>query len=173
MAQKTPKDGTPSSKRAAVKKETDDNESSSSAGLTDEALHDHRFMVYGKDSAAVHEVRAKILGLDAGMKPSQQDIDSYPIFTLMRAADESGTPSIIGQHWVPYLEEKGHPVNCLPKDFYQDGWLPLYSRAGISKHLTGLESLLNKEKTSPLVAVILPEMDFQNLKVCDPQTPQI
>ena len=34
-------------------------------------------------------------------------------------------------------------------------------RAGIIKHLSGLESLLNKDKTSPLIAVILPEMDFQ------------
>ena len=32
---------------------------------------------------------------------------------------------------------------------------------GITKHLSGLESLLNKDKTSPLIAVILPKMDFQ------------
>ena len=114
-------------------------------------------MVYGKDSAAVHEVRAKILSLEAGMKPSQQDIDSSPNFALRRAA-----PSIIGQHWVPYLKEKGHLADCQPKDFsYQNGWLPLYTRAGITKHLTGLESLLNKDKNSPLIAVVLPEMDFQ------------
>ena len=53
-------------------------------------------------------------------------------------------------------------MDCKPKDFsYKDGWLPLYTRAGITKHLSGLESLLNKDKTSPLIAVILPEMDFQ------------
>ena len=118
-------------------------------------------MVYGKDSTAVHEVRAKILGLKAGMRPSWQDIDSSPIFALRRAADESWPPSMIGIHWVPYLEQKGHLVDCKPKDFtYKDGWLPLYTRAGITKHLSGLESLLNKDKTSPLIAVILPEMDF-------------
>ena len=108
------------------------------------------------------------------MKPSQQDINSSPIFALRRAADESGAPSIIGQHWVPYLEEKGHLADCQPMDFsYKDGWLPLYTRAGITKHLTGLESLLNKEKSSPLIAVILPDMDFQYEQEYDPQAPQI
>ena len=158
------KDGAPSPKRATIKKEAevDDNESSSSAGLSDETLHDHRFMVYGRDSAAVDEVRARILGLKAKTRPSQQDIDSSPIFALRRAADESWPPSIIGKHWVPYLEQKGHLTDCKPKDFsYKDGWLPLYTRAGLTKHLSGMESLLNKDKASPLIAVIIPEMDFQ------------
>ena len=161
---KDPQDGAPSLKRVTVKKkkEVDNNESSSSTGLSDETLHDHRFTVYSRDSTAVHEVRARILGLKAGMRPSRQDIDSSSIFALRRAADESQSPSIIGQHWVPYLEQKGHLMDCKPKDFtYKDGWLPLYTRAGITKHLSGLESLLNKDKTSPLIAVILPEMDFQ------------
>ena len=158
------KDGAPSPKRATIKKETevDDNESSSSTGLSDETLCDHRFTVYGKDSTAVHEVRAKILGLEAETWPSQQNINSSPIFALRRVADESWPPSIIGKHWVPYLKQKGHLADCKPKDFsYKDGWLPLYTRAGVTKHLSGLESLLNKDKTSPLIAVILPEMDFQ------------
>ena len=137
-------------------KEVDDNESSSSTGLSDETLHDHRFTVYSRDSTAVHEVRARILGLKAGVRTSRQDIDSSSIFTLRRAADESRSPSIIGQHWVPYLKQKGDLTDCKPKDFtYEDGWLPLYTRAGITKHLSGLESLLNKDKTSPLIAVIL------------------
>ena len=158
------KDGAPSPKRATIKKETevDDNESSSSTGLSDETLCDHRFMVYGRDSTAVHKVRARILSLEAETKPSQQDIDSSPIFALRRAADESQPPSIIGKYWVPYLKQKGHLADCKPKDFsYKDGWLPLYTRAGLTKYLSGLESLLNKDKASPLIAVILPEMDFQ------------
>ena len=161
---KVSQDSAPFPKRVTVKreKEVDDSESSSSTGLSDETLHDHRFTVYSRDSTAVHEVRARILGLKAGVRPSRQDIDSSSIFTLRRAADESLSPSIIGQHWVPYLEQKGHLTDCKPKDFtYKDGWLPLYTRAGITKHLSGLESLLNKNKTSPLIAVILPEMDFQ------------
>ena len=67
-----PKEGAPFPKRATIKKETeaDNNESSSSTGLSDETLHDHRFMVYGRDSTAVHEVRAWILGLEAKTRPS-------------------------------------------------------------------------------------------------------
>ena len=66
------KDGAPSPKRATIKKEMegDGNESSSSTGLSDETLHDHRFTVYGRDSTAVHEVRAKIPSLEAEMRPS-------------------------------------------------------------------------------------------------------
>ena len=158
------KDSAPSPKRATIKKETevDDNKSSSSAGLSNETLCDHRFMVYGRDSVAVNKVRARIIRLEAKMRSSQQDIDSSPIFALRRAADESRPPSIIGEHWVPYLKQKGHLTDCKPKDFsYKDGWLPLYTRADLTKHLSGLESLLNKDKASPLIAVILPEMDFQ------------
>ena len=161
---KDSQDGASFPKRVTIKeeKEVDNNESSSSTGLSDKTLHDHRFTVYSKDSTAVHEVRARILGLKARMRPSWQDIDSSPIFALRRAADELRSLSIIGKHWAPYLEQKGHLADCNPKDFsYKDGWLPLYTRAGITKHLSGLESLLNKDKTSPLIAVILPEMDFQ------------
>ena len=66
------KDSAPSPKRVKIKKETegDDNESSSSTGLSDRTLHDHRFMVYGRDSTAVHEVRARILSLEAETRPS-------------------------------------------------------------------------------------------------------
>ena len=64
-------------------------------------------------------------------------------------------------------------MDCKPKDFsYKDGWLPLYTRAGLTKHLSGLESLLNKDKASPLIAVILPEMDFQYEREY-PQAPQV
>ena len=159
-----PKDRAPSPKRATIKKEAEvnDNESLSSAGLSDETLRDHRFTVYGRNSATVNEVKARILGLEAEMRPSQQDVDSSPIFALRRTADESQPPSIIGEHWVPYLEQKGHLADCKPKDFsYKDGWLPLYTRAGLIKHLPRLESLLDKDKASPLITMILPEMDFQ------------
>ena len=66
------KDGAPSPKRATIKKETevDNNKSSSSAGLSDETLCDHRFKVYGWDSVVVNEVRARILGLEAKTRPS-------------------------------------------------------------------------------------------------------
>ena len=70
-------------------------------------------------------MRAKILGLESGKKPSKQDIDSSSIFTLRREADELGIPTIIGHHWMDYLKEKGHLADCLTKDFtFQEEWLP-------------------------------------------------
>ena len=141
--------------------ETDHAGSSSPTGLTDEVLHDQRFKVYEKDNEAVHKVRVKILGLGDKKKPSQEDLDSYPTFTLRRAADESRTPTIIGQHWISYFEENRHLADCPPKDFsYPEGWLPLYTRASVLKHIPRLEPMLNKEKPSPLIAVVLPKVDL-------------
>ena len=85
--------------------------------MTDEVLRDQRFKVYEKDNEAVHQGRVKILSLGDKTKPSQEDIDSSPIFTLRRAADELRAPTIIGQHSIPYFKEMGHQANCLPKDF--------------------------------------------------------
>ena len=92
---KDSQDSAPSPKRVIIKreKEVDDNESSSSTGLSDETLCDQWFMDYSRDSTAVHQVRARILGLKARMRPSWQDIDSSPIFALRRVADESQSPS--------------------------------------------------------------------------------
>ena len=155
------KDGAPLMKKTTVKLEPDESGGSSPTGLTDEVLRDQRFKVYKKDNEAVHQVRVKILGLGDKAKPSQEDIDSSPIFILRRAADELRAPAIIGQHWIPYFEEKGHLADRPPKDLsYPEGWLPLYTRDGVLEHISNLEHVLNKEKSSPLIAVVLPEVEF-------------
>ena len=147
------KDDTPPVKKTTVKSEPDQAGGSSPTRLTDEVLRDQRFKVYEKENEAVHQVRVKILSLG--------DKTNHPIFTLRQAADESRAPTIIGQYWIPYFEEKGHLADCLPKDFsYPEGWLPLYTRAGILEHVSNLEHVLNKEKSSPLIAVVLPEVEF-------------
>ena len=104
-------------KKTTVKPEPDQAGGFSPTKLTDEVLRDQRFKVYEKDNEAVHQVRVKILSLGDKTKPSQEDIDSSPIFTPRRAADESRAPTIIGQYWIPYFEEKGHLADCPPKDF--------------------------------------------------------
>ena len=155
------KNDAPPMKKITVRPVAGQTGGSSSTGLTDEVLHDQRFKVYEKDNEAVHQVRMKILGLGDKIKPSQEDIDSSPIFALRRAADEPRALNIIGHHWIPHLEEKGHLADCPPKDFsYPDGWLPLYTRDGVLKHVSNLEHVLNKEKSSPLIVVVLPEVDF-------------
>ena len=155
------KNDAPPLKKITVRPVPDQTGGSSSTGLTDEVLRDQRFKVYEKDNEVVHQVRVKILGLGDKMKPSQEDIGSSPIFTLRRAANEPRAPDIIGHHWIPHLKEKGHLADCPPKDFsYPDGWLPLYTKDGVLEHISNLEHMLNKEKSSPLIAVVLPEVDF-------------
>ena len=136
-------------------------EDSSSTGIPDEVLRNHRFKVYEKDTEAVHRIRVKILGLGDKEKPLQEDIDSSPIFKLRRAIEDSSTPSIIGQHWIPYLQEKGILTDCPPQDIlFSEGGLPLYTRDGVLQHVSNLEQVLNKEKSSILIAVVLPKMQF-------------
>ena len=116
--------------------------------------------MYQKDNENVHKVRAKILGLSEESRPSWEAIDSSPIFALRRVADETKAPDIIGEHWIPYLEEMGLLADCPLRDLPSlEGRLPLYMRAGIRKHL-GVGQVLKKEKSCPLIAVILPEEDF-------------
>ena len=67
-------------KKTTVKPEPDQTGGSSPTGLTDEVPHDQRFKVYEKDNEVVHQVRVKILSLGDKTKPSQEDIDSSPIF---------------------------------------------------------------------------------------------
>ena len=53
-------------------------------------------------------------------------------------------------------------AKCKPNDFkYGEEWLPLYTRAGITKQISGLSPLLNQERNSPLIAVVPTDMPFQ------------
>ena len=105
-------------------------------------------------------MRAKILSLSEESRPSQEAIDSLPIFALRRAADETKMPEIIGEHWIPYLGEMGLLADHLPRELPTlEGRLPLYTRAGILEHV-GVRQVLKKEKSCPLIAIILPEEDF-------------
>ena len=152
------KDSVPS-KKAAIKKERDV-EDSEGSGPPEDLLRKTRASVYDKDSEGAQVVRKMILGLEE--LPTQQDIDSSPVFALRKASEAGGeAPSIIGEHWIPHLRETGHLADCPPKDFVvKDRWLPLYTRSDIAKHISGMESLLKKDRDSPLIAVILPTVGF-------------
>ena len=155
-----PRGDTPPAKRTAVDSDLDQSRGSSPFSLPDAVLHEQRFKVYEKDNENVHKVRAKILGLDEDSRPLREAIDSSPIFALRQAADETRAADIIGEHWIPYLGEMGLLAECPPRDLPSlEGRLPLYTRDGIRKHL-GVGQVLKKEKSCPLIAVVLPEDDF-------------
>ena len=155
------KDGaTPSKVRKEL--EAGDAGTTASTGPSEAALKTAWFEQYDKDFPEVKEVRARILGLPEGEEATQEDFDSLPDFQLRQAVDEAHPPTVIGQHWIDHLNSKGHLAKCKPNAFkYEDEWLPLYTRAGVTKQISGLGPLLNTQGDSPLIAVIPPDMPFQ------------
>ena len=155
------KDGATPSK---VWKESEANEAEATAstGPSEAALRQARFELYEKDLPEVQEVRAQILSLNEGEKVTQEILDSSPTFHLRWAANETHPPMVIGMDWIDHLDNEGRIAKCKPHNFkFEDEWLPLYIRAGVTKQVSGLSSLLNTQGDSPLIAVIPPDMLFQ------------
>ena len=155
------KDGaTPSKVRKEL--EADDAETTASTGPSEATLQTAQFEQYDKDFPEAKEVRARILGLPEGEEATQEDFDFLPDFQLRRTVDETRPLTVIGEYWIDNLDSKGHLAKCKPNAFkYADEWLPLYTRAGITKQISGLGPLLNTQGDSPLIAIIPPDMPFQ------------
>ena len=155
------KDGaTPSKVRKEL--EADEAETTASTGPSEAALWKARFKLYEKDLPKVKEVCARILGLEEGEDATQEDFNSSPGFRLRRVVDETHPPAVVGEHWINHLNSKGRIAKCKPHDFkFEDEWLPLYTRAGVTKQVSCLGSLLNTQGDNPLIAVIPPDMLFQ------------
>ena len=159
---RSPKDGATPSK-VQKKPEAEEAETTISTGPSEAALSNARFELYKKDLPEVQEVWAWILRLDEGEEVTQEVLDSSTAFQLRRVADKTRSPMVIGVHWIDYLDNDGHIAQCKPHDFKFEGeWLPLYTRAGIMRHVSGLSSLLRTQGDSPLIAVIPPDMLFQS-----------
>ena len=155
------KDGATPSK-VQKESEADKMEATASTGPSEAALWQARFELYEKDLPEVQEVCAWILSLDEGEKVTQEVLDSSPTVHLRWVADETLPPTVIGVHWIDHLDNEGHIAKCKPHDFkFEDEWLPLYTRAGVTKQVSGLSSLLNTQGDSPLIAVKPPDMLFQ------------
>ena len=113
------------------------------------ALREARFELYKKDLPELQEVCARILGLNKGEEVTKKALDSSLTFHLRRAADNSCPPTVIGMHWIYHLNDKGCIAKCKPHDFkFEDEWLPLYTRAGVTRHVSGLSSLLKTQGDS-------------------------
>ena len=153
--------GTPSK----VQKEPEAKESETTAltGPSKAALSQARFELYQKDLPEVWDIRGQILGLEDRDEVTQKVFDSSPIFHLRRVADEPLSPAVIGKHWIDYLESGGHIAQCKPNDFKFEGeWLPLYTRAGITRYISSMSSLIKTQGDSPLIAAVPPDMLFQS-----------
>ena len=156
------KDGVTPSK-VPKEAEAEEAETTTSTGPSEAALSKARFELYKKDLPEVQEVRARILGLNEGEEVTQNALDSSPIFHLRRVANETHPPAVIGAHWIDHLDTEGRIAKCKPHNFkFEDEWLPLYTRAGVTRHVSGLSSLLKTQGDSSLIAVIPPGMSFQS-----------
>ena len=158
------KDGATPSKvqKESEAEEAEEAKATASTGPSEAALRKARFELHEKDLPEVQEVRAWILCLDEGEKVTQEVLDSSPAFHLRWAVDETRPPTVIGAHWIDHLNNEGRIAKCKPHDFkFEDEWLPLYTRAGVTKQVSGLSSLLNTQGDNPLIAVIPPDMLFQ------------
>ena len=143
--------------------EAEEEETTALTGPSEAALSKAQFEPYQKDLPEVQEVRAQILDLKQGEEITQQVLDSSPTFHLRWVADKTHPPAVIGAHWIDHLDTGGCIAKCKPHDFkFEDEWLPLYTRAGVTRHVSSLSSLLKTQGDSPLIAVIPPDMLFQS-----------
>ena len=143
--------------------EAEEAETTTLTGPSEAALQKARFELYEKDLPEVQEVHTRIPSLDEGEKVTQEVLDSSPAFQLRWVADETRPLTVIGAHWIDHLDNEGRIAKCKPHDFkFEDEWLPLYTRAGVTRQVSSLSSLLNTQGDSPLIAVIPPDMLFQS-----------
>ena len=127
--------------------EADNAETTASTGPSEAALQTAQFELYDKDLPEVKEVRARILSLQEGEEATQEDFDSLPDFRLRWAVDKTHPPAVIGEYWIDHLDSQGRLAKCEPNAFkYEDEWLPLYTRAGVTKQVSGLGPLLNTQE---------------------------
>ena len=155
------KDGATPSK---VRKEpgAEEGETAWSTGPSKADLSKACFELYQKDHDEVQDIRAQILKLDDRDDVTQEVLESSFVFRLRRVADESQSPTIIGDRWIDHLESEGRIARCKPNDFpCEEGWLPLYTRASNTKYVSSVSSLIKTHGDSPLIAVIPPGMVFQ------------
>ena len=115
--------------------------------------------LYGKDYPRAQEVRARLLGLDPNVTPTDAQINASPRFALRPAAAEKDVPDIVTDYWMPYLEENNRLADCPPEEFHAtEGWVPLYTPKKLEEHLPAALSAFGLAKPPRLMAVVPPNV---------------
>ena len=142
-----PSDAPPMKKPADRDETAPQQEQSPPAETTEAVLIATRNELYGKDYPPVQEVRARLLGLDPDMTPTDAQINASPRFALHSAAVERDAPDIVTDHWMPYLEENDQLADCPPEEFNAtEGWVPLYTPEKLEEHLPAALSAFGSAK---------------------------
>ena len=152
-----PSDALPTKKPADRDETAPQQEQSLPAETMEAVLIVTRNELYGKDYAHVQEVRARLLGLDPDITPTDAQINTSPWFALCPAAVERDAPDIVTDYWMPYLEENDQLADCPPEEFNAtEGWLPLYTPEKLEEHLPAALSAFGSAKPPRLMAVVPP-----------------
>ena len=152
----------PPTKKPADRDETAPQQEQNLPAETMEAvLITTRNELYGKDYPHVQEVRARLLGLDPDVTPTDAQINASPRFALRPAAVEKDAPDIVTDYWMPYLEENDRLADCPPEEFHTtDGWVPLYTPEKLEEHLPAALSAFGSAKPPHLTAVVPPNFSL-------------
>ena len=127
-------------------------------GVRMEDILPKRYETLAADNKWVHQVRCSLLGLEAGTIPSKKDINTSERFTPQAAAWETEPPEIITDHWLPILWEEGLLAECPPDQFTPGpGWVPLYTKDNLVKHLLAALSTFMGAGMPSLTAVVPPD----------------
>ena len=113
------------------------------------------------DYDLVHQVRASLLGLDAGTVPSEADSNTSTHFIPTAAASEKEPLEVVTPHWLPILEKEGRLADCPPGEFTATGdWVPLYIPDNLRKHLPVALAAYGTTNPPSLAAVVPPELSL-------------
>ena len=117
-----------------------------------------RYDTLSGDNEWVQQVRCSLLGLETGTTPSKEDINSSKRYTPQATAWETEPPEIIMDHWLPILQEEGLLTECPPDKFTsKPGWVPLYTKESLTKHLPVALSTFSGSGAPSLMAVVPPQ----------------
>ena len=152
-----PSDAPPTKKPADGDETAPQQEQNLPAETMEAVLITTRNELYGKDYLHVQEVRARLLGLDPDITPTDAQINASPRFALCPAAVERDVPDIVTDYWMPYLEENDRLADCPLEEFHAtDGWVPLYTPEKLEEHLPAALSAFGSAKPPRLMAVVPP-----------------
>ena len=127
-------------------------------GVRLEDILPKRYDTLSGDNEWALRVRCSLLGLETGTIPSKDDINSSKRFTPQATAWETEPPEIITDHWLPILQEEGLLTECPPDKFtLRPGWVPLYTKESLMKHLPVALSAFLGSGVPSLMAVVPPE----------------
>ena len=127
-------------------------------GVKLEDILPKRYDTLSGDNEWAQRVRCSLLGLETGTTPSKEDINSSKWFTPRATAWETEPPEIIVDHWLPILQEEGLLMECPPDKFTsRPGWVPLYTKESLTKHLPAELSAFSGSGAPSLMAVMPPE----------------